>query len=551
MHPKTHTLEPMLCATLAPTSPSYPLFWASILMAALSLLPWVVQAQMTGIHVETTAVHGGVVGSSDLTGMRTYRIYAQLSQPTDFLPAVFGNDEQPLDITSSTTFWHHGAGGNFGTDINPFFLGMFPDLNFDSWVTIGLASSSSASGSQSIGNIGIGPALGAFQTGAPLVVNSSTGGSWFVLPGATNGTPNAQNRVLLAQLTTTGVVTGTLNVQVFVGGNPFNEQIFTGSFTTGVAGCMNPQACNYNPLATGDDGSCVLPATHYNCAGACLQDTDGDGVCDPLEVAGCQDATACNYAPAATDPASCNYPATGYNCAGDCLQDTDGDGVCDPFEVLGCQQVSACNFNPLATDPAACTFPPTGYDCAGNCLLDTDGDGICNPFEVPGCTDAAAANFNPSATDDNGSCAYVGCLDASACNFAPGASIAGTCTYPTAAYLDCAGNCVADVDNDGVCDAIEVFGCTQSIALNFNPAATEDDGSCDIHPSAYCGEGTVWDATSERCIASDPGSGSGSGSGDGGVGGYGSPCFGDFNGDSTVGAGDLLMWLGVFDTSCD
>jgi hypothetical protein len=134
-------------------------------------------------------------------------------------------------------------------------------------------------------------------------------------------------------------------------------------------------------------------------------------------------------------------------------------------------------------------------------------------------------------------------MDVLACNFNPMASIAGTCLYPAQSYLDCAGDCLSDADADGVCDALEVLGCTQSIALNFNPAATEDDGSCDIHPSAYCGEGTAWDAAAQRCVST--------GSGDGGVGGYGSPCFGDFNGDSTVGAGDLLMWLGVFDTSCE
>jgi hypothetical protein len=531
-------------APAAPSAPFQALFILafSILFAGLmGISP--LRAQMTGFHVETTAVHGGMVGSSNLTGMRTYRIFAQLSQPSDFVTAVFGNDDTPLHIATSTTFWHHGAGGNFGTDINPFFLGMFPDLNFDSWVTIGLASSSSAAGSQSIGSIGLTPSLGAFQAGGALSVNSSTGGSWFVLPGATNGTPNASNRVLLGQFTTSGVVTGTLNIQVFIGGNQFNEQIYTGSFTTGLSGCMNPSACNYNPAATGDNGTCVFPITHYNCSGACLADADGDGVCDPLEVVGCQVATACNYNPSATNAGSCQYPSTGYNCAGNCLLDTDGDGVCNPFEVVGCQQVSACNFNPLATDPAACTFPPTGYDCGGNCLLDTDGDGVCNPFEVPGCTDAAAANFNPSATDADGSCAYLGCMDVLACNFNPMASIAGTCLYPAQSYLDCAGDCLSDADADGVCDALEVLGCTQSIALNFNPAATEDDGSCDIHPSAYCGEGTFWDETAQRCIST--------GTGDGGVGGYGSPCFGDFNGDSTVGAGDLLMWLGVFDTSCE
>jgi len=36
---------------------------------------------------------------------------------------------------------------------------------------------------------------------------------------------------------------------------------------------------------------------------------------------------------------------------------------------------------------------------------------------------------------------------------------------------------VADVDEDGVCDAVEVFGCTNELAINFQASATEDDGS--------------------------------------------------------------------------
>ena len=33
------------------------------------------------------------------------------------------------------------------------------------------------------------------------------------------------------------------------------------------------------------------------------------------------------------------YADAGYDCAGNCLVDMDGDGVCDEFEVGGCQDV--------------------------------------------------------------------------------------------------------------------------------------------------------------------------------------------------------------------
>ena len=45
-------------------------------------------------------------------------------------------------------------------------------------------------------------------------------------------------------------------------------------------------------------------------------------------------------------------------------------------------------------------------------------------------------------------------------------------------YIDC-GVCNVDFDNDGVCDNYEILGCTDSVASNFNPSATEDDETCE------------------------------------------------------------------------
>ena len=43
---------------------------------------------------------------------------------------------------------------------------------------------------------------------------------------------------------------------------------------------------------------------------------------------------------------------------------------------------------------------------------------------------------------------------------------------------DCNGDCIADADADGICDAFEVDGCSDSGACNYDAAATDDDGSC-------------------------------------------------------------------------
>ena len=61
------------------------------------------------------------------------------------------------------------------------------------------------------------------------------------------------------------------------------------------------QACNYDSDATIDNNSCIYAETYYYCNGNCINDTDGDSVCDELEITGCMDNTALNYNPSATD----------------------------------------------------------------------------------------------------------------------------------------------------------------------------------------------------------------------------------------------------------
>ena len=42
----------------------------------------------------------------------------------------------------------------------------------------------------------------------------------------------------------------------------------------------------------------------------------------------------------------------------------------------------------------------------------------------------------------------------------------------------CGGDCTDDYDGDGVCDELEIYGCTDDTACNFNSESTIDDGSC-------------------------------------------------------------------------
>ena len=155
-------------------------------------------------------------------------------------------------------------------------------------------------------------------------MNTLTGGSWYVLNTAANALP-VNGRWLVAQVTTTGAISGQINYQVFplgVGADqvqvsmPFDG---TGTFGGGsdiVCGCIDDTACNYNADATNDDGSCTYQTDPLlNCDGTCINDADGDGVCDENEVLGCTVEAACNYNPAATDNDGSCAQTTSAACA--------------------------------------------------------------------------------------------------------------------------------------------------------------------------------------------------------------------------------------------
>jgi len=82
-----------------------------------------------------------------------------------------------------------------------------------------------------------------------------------------------------------------------------------------------------------------------------------------------------------------------------------------------------------------------------------------------------------------------GCTDIAACNVMSmysdvAYSDDGSCTFADAGY-NCAGECLADADADGVCDEFEVAGCTNDSACNYDGAATDDDGSCTLADAGY------------------------------------------------------------------
>ena len=166
--------------------------------------------------------------------------------------------------------------------------------------------------------------------------------------------------------------------------------------------------------------------------------------------------------------------------------DTDGDGVCDDDEVDGCTDPAACNYDAAATDDdGSCTFATTWYE-------DADGDGLGDASVTQSSCDQPAGYV----ADDSDNCD-----DLTACNYDDAGN--PNCTFPVdlygVDYVDCDGACLNDADGDGVCDEVEVTGCTDATACNYDATPTTDTDNalcvyasgCDTCSGETDGTGTV------------------------------------------------------------
>ena len=266
-----------------------------------------------------------------------------------------------------------------------------------------------------------------------------------------------------------------------------------------VAGCQDPLACNYNASATDGGVSCeyaigpcaVCAGTSNDGTGSVLSnDADEDGVCDVDEVPGCQNSDACNYNAVATDEdGSCIYATGCDSCSGAIdgtgtvqTNDDDTDGVCNADEIAGCQDSLACNYNESATDPGVDCLYPTGCEsCSGamdgtGVILanDADDDQICDADEVVGCMNLLACNYDPIATDP------------------------GEC-YVSGEFYGCDGECLNDENGNGICDEIDLLILIDGYAEGYSDGLEVGLAQCIAGP-VFCGEGTVWVESLQLCV---------------------------------------------------
>lgn len=133
---------------------------------------------------------------------------------------------------------------------------------------------------------------------------------------------------------------------------------------TEVNGCTDPGACNFNYLATADDGTCGI-----------LDD------CGECQIPFCYNPV--SHEITYTAEADCGQIWIGASMLSSPMN-PNWNSTCD---IPGCIYQTACNYNPIATvDDESCDF---------------------SSCQVPGCTYEQAVNFNPDATIDNHSCEFL------------------------------------------------------------------------------------------------------------------------------------------------
>ncbi len=188
--------------------------------------PAVYEALSDGValQIDTVAIDGAPSAT-------TYRLYAVLNNPDDCLSAVVGEGADATWITSTAPFYQHELGAATPSSIDPVLFDLFPELEYDSWVTIGIDRTPDPSLEQAaVQVVESSPWVADFNAGGSLALNSAFGDGWFALPTSANCRPADDGRVLLAQLSTAGHLSGQVYVQVLSGGPGGPDNRYTLSF---------------------------------------------------------------------------------------------------------------------------------------------------------------------------------------------------------------------------------------------------------------------------------------------------------------------------------
>ena len=300
------------------------------------------------IEVEIWESEGSSIAA--LNDLVTYRLYLTTPHPEDRVLAVQGIGGFSTAISSNSSFYQSTEGGLSIVDLDSASFVQNEEVRRDSWITIGAEFPWELDTPDL--EITTGPWANIFEFGGVLFLSATSGNGWSIDATHPMAMAGPDQRVLVGQFTSESPIEGQVSCSVLPFGEASPIQI-SPFFTAPPCGCTNPIACNYEPGATYDDGSCLLPPPGLDCIGACVSDADLDGVCDEDEVEGCTDFNADNYDPSATENTV-------------------------PCVFYGCVYNTALNFDPFAnTDTGECVFV-----LDNSCPTDVNGDGITAASDI-------------------------------------------------------------------------------------------------------------------------------------------------------------------------
>jgi len=137
-------------------------------------------ADFTGMQYETV--------ENGMAGLTTYLVYAGVDAGGE-LDAVYGDDSNTLSVSSDGGFYQHAFGGNSAPSAA--LIAAFPSLAYDSFVTIGLLTSTGDA------MLSIGIDYTDFEAGGSIVTDN---GTWFATPSDPQ-VLEIDGRVLVGQFT--------------------------------------------------------------------------------------------------------------------------------------------------------------------------------------------------------------------------------------------------------------------------------------------------------------------------------------------------------------
>lgn len=275
------------------------------------------------------------------------------------LDAVAGNNSMAKLVSTSTSFYQHTGSGAMSPANNDAFWGIFPSMEFDSFVTIGCMSSSCDGANNSVQSVGID--FTDFENGGDIATNN---GTWFITPDQPIGDGadydpgcGMEFGVVIARLTVVGI-NGTIEFNALVQGRDSAGTWQADVYGNFAYNAVEYDDCNSNGIPDGCDF-----------ANGVLHDDNGDGIYDECEYNDCNG----------------NGENDSDDIANGTSQDCNGNGVPDECDIADGD--ADCNGNGV---PDSCEL----VDCDGNGVMDScdiaNGDAEdCNANGVPDSCDIA------------------------------------------------------------------------------------------------------------------------------------------------------------------